>query len=113
MGLVMCPKCGFKVSDEYSTCFVCGNVLKRGAVTLNAPRKVIITEDGNNEERRLPNRSYQQAGKPAEDAGNKKGPVENESKSGVSDETSEIGKFFGEIERETVKPIFRSIDESV
>jgi hypothetical protein len=36
-----------------------------------------------------------------------------EAKSGVSDETSEIGKFFGEIERETVKPIFRSIDESV
>ena len=47
MGLVMCPKCGFKVSDEYSTCFVCGNVLKRGAVTLNAPKKVIITEDSN------------------------------------------------------------------
>ena len=38
MGLVMCSKCGFKVSDEYSTCFVCGNVLKRGAVTLNAPK---------------------------------------------------------------------------
>ena len=47
MGLVMCPKCGFKVSDEYSTCFVCGNVLKRGAVTPNAPKKVIITEDSN------------------------------------------------------------------
>ena len=54
MGLVMCPKCGFKVSDEYSTCFVCGNVLKRGAVTLNAPKKVIITEDSNIADDRFP-----------------------------------------------------------
>ena len=112
MGLVMCPKCGFKVSDEYSTCFVCGNVLKRGAVTLNAPKKVIITEDSNNEKRGLPNRS-EKVGRADNEEEKKDEAMMPEAKRGVSDETSEIGKFFGEIERETVKPIFRSIDESV
>ena len=111
MRLVMCPKCGFKVSDEYSTCFVCGNVLKRGAVTLNAPRKVIITEDSNKADDGFP--GSKKVGRADDAEGKKDEAMMPEAKSRVSDETSEIGKFFGEIERETVKPIFRSIDESV
>ena len=111
MGLVMCPKCGFKVSDEYSTCFVCGNVLKRAEVTLNAPKKVIITEDSNKADDGYP--GSKKNGRADDAEGKKDESMMPEAKSGVSDETSEIGKFFGEIERETVKPIFRYIDESV
>ena len=45
MGLVMCPKCGFKVSDEDSTCFVCGSVLKKDKIEAQAAKKIIISED--------------------------------------------------------------------
>ena len=45
MGLVMCPKCGLKVSDEDSTCFVCGSVLKKDTIEAQAPKKIIISEN--------------------------------------------------------------------
>ncbi|MBR1914525.1 MAG: hypothetical protein IJ827_06860, partial [Lachnospiraceae bacterium] len=43
----------------------------------------------------------------------KKESARFETRHRVSDETSEIGRVFGTIERETVKPVYKSIDESV
>ena len=117
MGLVMCPKCGFKVSDEDSTCFVCGSVLKKDKIEAQAAKKIIISE--NNAETadktskdRLSDGSMK-AGSADKTLSDKKESARFETRHRVSDETSEIGRVFGTIERETVKPVYKSIDESV
>ena len=117
MGLVMCPKCGFKVSDEDSTCFVCGSVLKKDTIEAQAAKKVIISENNAETADKKTNGGLSDGGIKAGSAdkllSDKEGAARSETKRRVSDETSEIGRVFGTIERETVKPIYKSIDESV